>query len=505
MTIVELCRRIRSVGGAILLLCFTALLVGCGTEQEFPDFTPLFAETSESEPEEASESSAVPFAEEIRLILPQDASPALYQSAYALGEALERQIGLPFYAVFDNTALTSVPGRFDLILGHAEHPDRVLWAYNLKQEDYLCAFGSRSGLIGGLTEETTLQAMAYFTEQFLPDATSERLAPTDRVFWHHGLYDRDEIWWNGTHWTDFCLVYDSSAEECLLPCALALRHRIAETSGYVTEIQTEQQYDGIKKKIVLALSETVEVGRAYLLCDEAGMTLTGKSAFEVSVAAEEFGNALLFDEDGDGTCDNTQSADRILVTEQNRFSLASVFALTSFKTPQEVIAVTRPILENKTDAVFLTSESESARTYLLQNLSSYTWEASKEEPSSPLVGRRDDTSTVQKSDEASILAVLQVGSARGGFLWVVAEEGAELPEVLYQTERPLLVMVFGKGSGTLSETDSRRLGHAVTESYEAGGETWTLNGYVSPGKLSVSMNLCEAKACCAAWTVVRIS
>lgn len=478
-------KRSRLIGFLCLFFSF-CLLLGCARETALPDFTPLL---SEGESEALSEErGGEAFAKRIRLIFPADGSDVLYQKAEELGNAIQAKVDLAWSMVFDRDAGSVSPHVFDVIIGWSEHPDRMLWAEDLRRDDYICASGAHSALIGGLTEETTLLAMEHFMDHLLPYASPRGLMEQGVSVLARGEYPLREVTWNGISLSRWCIVYAEAEEEIVRPIALTLRHTITERSGYVPQVMSDRQYDGEAEAIVLSLSDPSEQ-RSGICPVEEGICLFADTGYGLSVAADHFVQMLFEDGDGDGICHHSLTVDQILFSDQRFVRLGTVAAPSLVKNGSltAISGAFREILSRGPSSVCVVPTEEDSLKYFLQNMVTYQWTEHQSGNGTVALGVSDGAVAEIRGGElpVGVEFVRRIGGEQSGFLWLFVREGTALPSWIYEEGLPILVTVYGTESGELSAEDRERMDMLSIQTVSVGDGTLYCRCYGTPESFEI--------------------
>ena len=479
------------IGKGSVLLCLALLalflLCGCAEEQQLPDFTPLLSEGSESiESENETRAEGLPFAREIRIILPESRSEALLLRAKALGDAIREKTGIVYTVLADKDAPLREEDAFEIVLGDADHADAERYLAGLKGEDYVCAADGYAAVIGGKTEEATLRAIDDFCQRLLPSVEKEKFMNTGVALLQRGVYDLGICSLGGVVLSEWQIVCDPDSE---ILCTLAERLSLAirERSGYAVAVNPSGK--GAARTVRLALSEG-ECGYAYLIPTEEGVTLRGENAMGLCSAADAFCTLLFESADAEGNCQASLPEIRSLCVARSRFHVSLLVGKEdlAFASDAEAVTLSDWIREGGQDAVAMCDVKSEMAQYLGWNLAGlYTWQTAGD----CLLGTATGSSAAPLGEGADqgLLFDVEMDGEKGGIRWIGLREGGELPSEILDRGTPLVLTVFGATDGEAGENTAARMDCLRRGSVEIDGVTVSFCVYTTVKQLRVEATL----------------
>ncbi len=475
MTTVKCEKRGRAT--AVMIALFVVIITvcsGCSAKDEpLPDFLPSF------DSEDAAESMTAA-ADRILLILPSDAGSLLYQKAEALGEALKGQTGLPWRTVTDRESVALSSGDFRVVIGWAEHPDSSEHLKSLRQEEYLCAGSARSLVLASKTEEGAVQAIDRFLSEYLPYVSPRALMRSGDGFRHEISAVAESVALNDTPIYDWCVVCESLE---LTVFARRLQTEIEANSGYRPEILNSDREAEGRPILFLALNPSGADHEARLKPVDGGILLEGDQLFSLSVAVDSF-LELLFSEADDGLLSSHLEAEHIIPVEKHHFELRLVVSRLYDGTASldHITKFTDEIQRSSAEGVYFSPMTDLTERYIREILSG-TYEFLN--ASEGLVLGKDGTRSAGTDETLAdgICGLYEVGTERGGFLWVVARAEADLSDWIEEADRPVIVTVIGEAKGI------EDLDHVFSQTVTADGTELLCQCYATPNMFDIAIEI----------------
>lgn len=459
--------KIRTLLFLALLFFVCCSLCACGWfgDPTLPDFEPALIE---SESEEASSEESAPLASRFRLIIPYESSDDFLAKARAFGEALRKQTGIGWQILDDRSDVTFQSGVYDIILGWADHPLRRSRCEDIRREDYLCWVHARAMLLCGRSEATAEKAMAHFTERVLPYADLRLL--DGLIFSVTGDYPLSEASLNGFSLGDYRIVCDG--DEARLFYAEELQRRIGEMSGHVLPVLFEEVYDGSAPAFLL-LGREEGISEAGLIPDERGVILRADGAFEWNRTLSELERLIFADKDGDGICHATLEEPLLFDTVRTKFAISLIVGSDSLsaRRPEDVAAISDPILSERSDCFFGMGIPSDLKEYLKRNL--YGYEVTEEESLYGVV--LDGSSRVLREllcEEIPFAAM--IGKEDCGFHFVLCKGNTPPPAEITESDQPWICLRY-------EETDvlNEESGAVLAERIQTNGSSICVYGSAS--------------------------
>lgn len=265
-------------------LCLPSCKGGSDGSDETDDALSMLLEIVDSEETTASSSYYV-------VIIPANCSAALAQKAAELAEGLEEITGIESVVEYENKLTSGRENATNIILGNTGLDESAIAFAKLREGDYVCKKVNGSIVIGGLSDEATVEALDRFIKDVLPYATAEELMSPSAEFEYFADHENDTTLC-GFPLKDFNIVceFGTVSEEL----ALKLSERIGEFSGDVLRVfDTVNRRENVKE-IVFELSPNIEsADKAYVLRDREDVVLRACDEYGLSVIFEYFCSIVL--------------------------------------------------------------------------------------------------------------------------------------------------------------------------------------------------------------------
>lgn len=439
-----------------------------------------------------------------RIVLPAECSAALYEKAESLSLLLSGKVGARVTVKFDyETVLDAeVP---ELLLGYTSRPLSKEFLASLKRDDYLCRSDGRGGaVIGGKTDGATLAAVDRFCAEILPSATAERLMSEEVGFFYEGSYTGERALLNGFELNRYCLVYPNGADAEIRELLHRFRDGIAARSGYVLDVFSDTEIQGVEKQIRLTVDS--DEARGYLACIDptsTGIEISSRGIFGFSVGLSEL-ETLLFASEENGVFRCDVSCSHSVPYEGDTYRIGSIqtkSGITSF-TPVTLTDLLTPVIERVPDGVLLDGMKDQET---MERVSS---SLRHEEYQGLSIENGDALSAFAKGDAMTAMAVESVwdggptvtafraGSEKYGFylIWVggaVSRDGIlTLPQGLSDSKLPVVLLIHTKQAGgtlTPAAEDFYGMRAWCNESYSVEGEAYLFQCYATDGSLEIEV------------------
>lgn len=478
----------------VLLLCL--LLSGCQKERAPEIPLELLRENLPSEESEQAKQYCV--------VIPDDSSACVWETAQGLAHKLTQQIGKEIEFVYEHKAPSAQKEMFFLFVGwlrSVDVSDRLM--KNLKKDDYLCRSVEQGICLGGKTDEATRTAVDRFCEEILPAATASSLMHPDGGFSYVGdAYSVESVRLNGFDLHTYCVVYPNDSSAQLLELVYAMRDEIADVSGYWLDVRAEKNIGEQEKGIWIGTASPPQAGMsAYLLPIEQGILLTGWDFFGISVAARSFCSLLL--REGE-----TQIGINVIEiqafsygqTEHTLLSIApeGVFPFSSLA---EVQALADRIHGDGPDAVFCGAIPIDQANYLTGSLGGYASVTGAIDSLWDILAyaKGDTVSLIEThaSENASwVVSSFWVGSRWNGFQVVqisgtlTEDEEWSISELELDWEAPTLFLIHTRisgGSFSLSDMEKCGASLVLSEQYAVSDDLYFFACYATVSELRVQM------------------
>ena len=163
-----------------------------------------------------------------------------------------------------------------ILLGNVKIEDYVSPVASLRSNDFFVGIDSGFYLIGGVTEEATLEAIDYFIDYVLPNMTEDLTLTVDsgNNYTAVGSYRVEDISIGGAALSDFSIITSEAPDINEYRTAVLLRESIRNNTGYVLPILTDDE-------------ECPTAGQILIGTDLCGTdTLTGENGYAVSVSGK---------------------------------------------------------------------------------------------------------------------------------------------------------------------------------------------------------------------------
>lgn len=285
-------------------LCLPSCKGGSDGSDETDDALSMLLEIVDSEETTASSSYHV-------VIIPANCSAALAQKAAELAEGLEEITGIESVVEYENKLTSGRENATNIILGNTVLAESAIAFAKLREGDYVCKKVNGSIVIGGLSDEATVEALDRFIKDVLPYATAEELMSPSAEFEYLDDHENDTTLC-GFPLKDFSIVCElgTVSEEL----ALKLSERIGEFSGDVLSVLDAASRRESVKEIVFELSPNIErADKAYVLRDREDVVLRACDEYGLSVIFEYFCSIVLSEsEQADAIVTTCDWKDRIV-------------------------------------------------------------------------------------------------------------------------------------------------------------------------------------------------
>ncbi len=459
-------------------------------------------ENTENYPFETLDNGSGSIVPAYRIILPADCSSALYEKAEALGRLLAEQVGASVTVKFDyDTVLESeVP---ELLLGYTSRPLSGEYLSSLRSDDYLCRPDGLGGaVIGGKTDGATIAAIDRFCREILPAATGECLIPENGGFSFVGDYDESRVLLNGFELEHYRLVYPHGADERIRSLVERFRDRLAERCGYVLDICSDSEMEGMEKQIRLTESgDGVSSYLAHINPVSWGIEISAHGLFGFSVGLSEL-EAMLVLSEAEGEARYDIESAHSVPYEQDLYRIGSIGtgSGSSISTPSKLTDLISPLRDSLPDGVLLDGGNEILLSRIRDSLyPDYQRIFDQQGEALPALAKGEEITAVTVENTwggGPTVAVYRAGSESYGFYLlrisgVLSQDGTvKLPQMLRDTKLPLVVLIHTEQAGgavSLDSADFRGMRVLCNENYSVEGESYLFQCYVTDGALDVTV------------------
>ena len=207
-----------------------------------------------------------------------DSATVSTQSLRTLTNALEEATGLEI-----KPTTTGDFTKGTILVGNVTLPDGTSIGADLRNKDYKIGIEGDYYLIGGITQETTQQAVKYFVDNVIPTLDGEKMkvaAKNNAVL--VGEYRVAGVTVGKVSLGQFSIVIPKNASVSELRTAVLLREQLASTTGYVPNITTADKVTNEKQiRIGQSLCETAKAENPH----DYAITVKGTV---VEIAAESY-------------------------------------------------------------------------------------------------------------------------------------------------------------------------------------------------------------------------
>lgn len=256
-------------------------------------------DSSDEEPEEI-----IPAASLFRVVVPENASPALVSKANELALAISEATSIDARTIYDHEKVTELEGAVEILLGKTSRTQSLQGLKGLRINDYVCEWYAGSLVLGGISSEATVAAIDRFCREIIPTSTVAVLMSEEQAFGYTGEYDISSAKLNGFVLFEYSIIYSSANKLGELAIAESLRDRILEESGYLLDVIPDTAYSGGKyisvgRDIENIFGITLKEDSALLACKKDRVLIVSDSGKGLLDASEYFVN-MLFDTDAGG-------------------------------------------------------------------------------------------------------------------------------------------------------------------------------------------------------------
>ena len=231
-----------------------------------------------------------------RIIISENSTPELSAIAESLGEKLETATTIGTEVVYDYQTPIYIDGAVEILLGYTARSESTLKLGELRDKDYVIEWYGEKLVIGGKSQDATIDAAEYFLENILPQSTVAVLMRPDQKFGFVGEYDVEEIKLNGFSLSEYKIIYENGSRD--------LAERFVETvriqSGYMLDALPVGKYSGGKYISIGAAVDSdiiIESDSAFVGVRKNNVYILGSGENELTAAIESFTEKLFSGED----------------------------------------------------------------------------------------------------------------------------------------------------------------------------------------------------------------
>ena len=255
-----------------------------------------YEELLESISTDATEPPPVPFADRVYIVISENCSGDLSESARRLAERIIQKTQVDAVVKYDNEDIQKYSKDLWILLGNTDHSVSQEAIKPLRYGDYICRWDRGHIVLGGRHDEATISAVDRFMEQVLHGASYTSLMGEDVGFDNIAKYDVGGLSLNGYDLYDFTLLYGDSAIE--RDIAETVRQYIVKKSGYLMNIlPVAEDSDSLGKTVTFSIDGVS--GGSGISCVEKDVLVYGADKYGLSVSAAYFVDEL-FSSSGNG-------------------------------------------------------------------------------------------------------------------------------------------------------------------------------------------------------------
>lgn len=227
-----------------------------------------------------------------RIIVPEASSPEFLAAADSLREKIFEATTIESEVIYDYQTPIDIDGAVEILLGDTSRSESAFKLGGLRDKDYLIEWYGERLIIGGKSQEATINAVGYFCENILPRSTVAVLMSPEQKVGFVGEYDVEEIKLNGFDLSEYKIIYEKGYG--------ALAEGFADTvrsqSGYMLELLPVDEYDAGKYISIGAVVDsdiTVEPDSAFVGVRKNNAYIIGSGENELRTAVVRFTEMLL--------------------------------------------------------------------------------------------------------------------------------------------------------------------------------------------------------------------
>lgn len=264
----------------LLTLCLLTSCASCKDDGGLDRFEQLIVSTSS--PEDDGEA----FANAIYVVIPRSSDFELVARAQLLANAIAEKTGITTFLKYDSEQ--TVEGTFEILLGYTS---RLVTRENfstLRDGDYICRYDRGYIVLGGRTEQATLEAIDKFESDILPGASYAAIMSKDAHFEVYAEHEIDEFTLNGYPIYEYTIAYCADSYEI----AEAISKYVKQNSGYTLSGKQKETYDPQMSRCIWLVLDSAGDNAASVSAKDGNIVLSAPDLCGLSLAATTFTSQL---------------------------------------------------------------------------------------------------------------------------------------------------------------------------------------------------------------------
>ena len=271
----------------LFLLIITVLLsfVSCSVQREDGLYEYIFSD--------ADDEFCLREYERYEIVISSEHSARISDAVKRLCRDIENSVGREPYLIYDFEAETIDDTVCRILVGNISVEDCKKFYKGMRSKDfgYLCQ--ENIICVGGLTEESTLSAIAKFTEDVVVYADAEHFADDGKSYLCEGEYPTGEIYLNGFELCEYALIFSDDESGAYL-AVHSFRNILSERTGYYLNILSDSDPYAKGRGICIGKTDvnhsdsfSCVSDKAYILPYEKGVSVIYKNNYGLSRSLEK--------------------------------------------------------------------------------------------------------------------------------------------------------------------------------------------------------------------------
>lgn len=280
------------------IICLVGSFFACSGDTDKHKYDHIFEDFSNNSGTTSGEDSLRYYYD---VIVPSDSSAEIYGKARTLAASLSDKSGVLCDVYYEYEMPESSARRTRIYVGELELQLCRRFYKDFRINDYGYCYSEGAVLVGGVTDNATIQAIDKFISDILPKATFDSIMDEQDNFVYKDVYSSSECKLNGFALSEYVLVYPSGDTDALTFADL-ISEKIETTLGYSLAVCSENECDPRARSI--CVGRTARAGTNDILCSEieakilpyaTGISIVSESAFGMELAAERLIEMLCCD------------------------------------------------------------------------------------------------------------------------------------------------------------------------------------------------------------------
>ncbi len=217
------------------------------------------------------------------IVLPSGCASELAEAARELESDIEDALDVDCRVIYDNEEYDSDISSMPIFIGNADGKltQRV---QDLRRDDYIYHVENEYMLLGGLTDNASIEAINRFLSDILPNCESSNIFEYDGDFAYSHTYELKGFMLCGFDFGEYDIILPEGRTSHVAAIARAMREKISKKTGSYPDILTETKPEDGNRELVLASGENVSPS---IFFDGEDVVLTASDTYGFSVLAEK--------------------------------------------------------------------------------------------------------------------------------------------------------------------------------------------------------------------------